>query len=165
MYSSIYDIMRILRADWHFIVAASIIFFSALLVTLWDFIQVQNIKGVGFVSVVGLMLFITGVALRIAAKRTLGKYYTYTLRTGYTHNLITRGMYRVVRHPIYLAMVIYTIGIPLIFSSLCGLLFMLGLIPCILYRIGIEEKMLLEEFGDEYREYMKNTWKLIPFIY
>jgi len=44
-------------------------------------------------------------------------------------------------------------------------LLMLGLIPLMLYRIKIEEKMLIEKFGDEYRQYMEKTKKLIPFIY
>ncbi|MBU7018771.1 MAG: isoprenylcysteine carboxylmethyltransferase family protein [Theionarchaea archaeon] len=157
--------MRILRSDWHFISAASLIFFSSLFVTLWDFTQVQNIPCGGVVSVVGLILFATGVGLRIATKRTLGKSYTYTLKPGHTRILVTHSMYQVVRHPIYLAMILYTIAIPLIFSSLIGLLLMLGLIPCILYRIGIEEKMLLKEFGDQYKEYITTTKKLIPFIY
>jgi len=42
---------------------------------------------------------------------------------------------------------------------------MLGLIPCFLFRIKIEENMLIEKFGDEYREYMKDTKKIIPFIF
>ena len=42
---------------------------------------------------------------------------------------------------------------------------MLGLVPLILYRIRIEEAILMEEFGDEYREYMKRTKKLIPLVF
>lgn len=42
---------------------------------------------------------------------------------------------------------------------------MLGLIPLIFYRIKIEEKMMLEKFGDEYQEYMKKSKKLIPYLY
>jgi len=42
---------------------------------------------------------------------------------------------------------------------------MLGFIPCFLYRIRIEERVLLEEFGNEYREHMKKTKKMIPYVY
>jgi protein-S-isoprenylcysteine O-methyltransferase Ste14 len=42
---------------------------------------------------------------------------------------------------------------------------MLGIVPLFLYRIGIEEKMLIEKFGDEYLQYMKRTRKLTPLIY
>ena len=60
---------------------------------------------------------------------------------------------------------IYTPAIPLVLSSVYGFLVMLGIVPLFLYRIGIEEKMLIEKFGDEYLQYMKRTRKLIPLIY
>ncbi|MFQ5712267.1 MAG: methyltransferase family protein [Candidatus Geothermarchaeales archaeon] len=69
------------------------------------------------------------------------------------------------RHPAYLGSLLLSPGIPLIFSSFYGFLLILWIIPCFLYRIRIEESMLLEKFGDEYREYMKETKKIIPFIY
>jgi protein-S-isoprenylcysteine O-methyltransferase Ste14 len=64
-----------------------------------------------------------------------------------------------------LAALIYTPAIPLVFSSGYGFLVMLGIIPLFIYRIRIEEKMLIEKFGDEYLQYMKRTKKLIPFFY
>lgn len=42
---------------------------------------------------------------------------------------------------------------------------MLGLFPVYLYRTNFEEKMLIQKFGDEYLEYMKDTKKMIPYIY
>lgn len=154
-----------MKTDWYFIIPAAVIFFSSLTITFWDFVQIQETNyRLGFVAV-GLGLFTTSFALRIAAKRTLGRYYTYVLRNGQKTNLVNYGIYKHVRHPIYLAMFIYTSAVPLLFSSLYGFLIMLGLIPCVLYRIEIEEKMLVEEFGDEYRDYMQNSKKLIPYIY
>jgi protein-S-isoprenylcysteine O-methyltransferase Ste14 len=119
----------------------------------------------GIVNAVGLVLFVVGVAIRGVGRITLGKYYSYGLRVLPDHKLIKHGVYRYIRHPISLAAIIYGVGIPLFFSSLYGFLIMLGLIPLILYRTRIEEKMLIEKFGDEYRDYMKKTKKLIPFIY
>jgi protein-S-isoprenylcysteine O-methyltransferase Ste14 len=60
---------------------------------------------------------------------------------------------------LFLAAIIYTVGIPLIFASLYGLLLMLFLILLFLYRLRIEEKMLIERFRDEYREYIKKPRK------
>lgn len=154
------------KADWGFIISATLIFVLALLVTAWDFIQIQKmIYRFSIVNAVGLILFLIGVAIRLVGKRTLGKYYSYGLRTLPNQVLIKHGIYRHVRHPITLAAIVYDIGIPLFFSSLYGFFIMLGLIPLMLYRIKIEERMLLEKFGDEYREYMKKTKKLVPFIY
>ena len=149
-----------------FVIPATLVFALALLVAALDFIYIQ--KGVyrfGIVNAAGLALFLIGVVIRFVGKRTLGKYYSYGLRTLSDHKLVKHGIYKHIRHPISLAAIIYDVGIPLFFSSLYGFLLMLGLIPLMLYRIKIEEKMLIEKFGDEYREYMKKTKKLIPFIY
>ena len=154
------------RSDWFFVISATLVFVFALFVTAWDFIMIQKMFfRFGTVNAVGLILFSIGVVIRLIGKRTLGKYYSYGLRTLPNHKLIKHGIYRYVRHPISLAAIIYSIGIPLFLSSLYGFFIMLGLIPLIPYRIGIEEKMLIEKFGDEYREYVKKTKKLLPFIY
>jgi len=154
------------KADRVFIISATLIFVLALLVTAWDFVQIQKmIYRFDIINAVGLILFLIGVIIRRVGKKTLGKYYAYGLRTLPNQKLIKHGIYKHIRHPISLAAIIYDVGIPLFFSSLYGFFIMLGLIPLLLYRIKIEEKMLLEKFGDEYREYMRKTKKLIPFIY
>jgi len=117
----------------------------------------------GVVNALGLFLFLMGVFMRLVGRRTLGRYYSYGLKA--PEKLIKHGIYKNVRHPIYLAMLLYTAGIPLVFSSLYGFLLTLVFTPLILYRIRIEEKILIEKFGDKYREYMKKTKKLIPYIY
>lgn len=154
------------REDWFFIVPAILIWISSLSITAWDFIKLQEcIFKLSTVSVLGLILFITGLIIRIAAKRTLRQNYSRILNISEDHRLIKHGVYKYIRHPIYLGAMLYTPGIPLLFSSMYGSIIMMALIPFLIYRIGIEEEMLIEEFGDEYREYMDNTKKLIPYIY
>ena len=154
------------RADLYFIIPASFIFFSALLVTLWDFVKIREMTyHLSLVNVVGLSLFSIGVFIRIVARRTLSKYFSSGLKTWQKHELIKHGVYKHIRHPAYLGSLLLSPGIPLIFSSFYGFFLMLGLIPCFLYRIKIEESMLLEKFGNEYLEYMKNSKKLIPYVY
>jgi len=151
------------KEDWYFIVISSLIFFLAIIVSIWDFIFIGKIN-FGIINVLGLILFLIGLTIRLIGKRTLGKYYSYALKTSPDHELIQKGLYRYIRHPIYLAVIIYGLGVPLFFSSLYGFILLLGLIPLILYRI-IEERMLLDEFGEEYKEYMEKSKKLIPFLY
>jgi len=154
------------KADWYFIVPATTVWVLSILVTAWDFLQLQGmVYHFGVVNVVGLALFWAGVSLRAIGKRTLAKSYSYVLRVSQKKALVKHGVYRFVRHPIYLAAILYTTGTPLIFSSVYGFLVILGFIPCILYRIDIEEKMLIQEFGKKYLEYKKNTKKLIPYVY
>lgn len=154
------------KADWYFIIPASIIWLVAMAVTGWDFIVRQNaVYSFGLLNLIGAVAMITGVAIRAIARRALGKHFSYALRMLEHHALVTQGIYAHVRHPAYSGDLLFQLGTPLLFSSGYGFLVMLLLIPCISYRIGIEERMLVETFGDEYREYMRRSKKLIPFIY
>lgn len=158
--------IKTIRSDWYFIIPASLVFFFALFITWWDFVKIQEMTyHMDLINGAGLLLFVVGIVIRRIGKRTLGRYYTYGLRTLQNHELIIHGIFKHVRHPISLAMIMYGIGIPLIFMSFYGFLIMLMLIPLTLYRIEIEEKMLIEKFGDQYREYMTKTNKIIPFIF
>ena len=154
------------EADRVFVIAATLVFFSSLLVAFFDFWLIQGmIFRLNSISLVGFVLFIFGVVLRAIGRVTLGRYYAYGLRMLPDHKLMTHGVYKYVRHPISLAAILYSVGIPLILSSLYGFAVMLLIIPLILYRLQIEERMLIDKFGDEYRQYMQKTKKLIPLIY
>jgi protein-S-isoprenylcysteine O-methyltransferase Ste14 len=157
---------KIEKADWYFILPATIIWVLSLVVTAWDFIMLEGmVYHFGVESGLGVTLFLSGVSLRALGRITLKRSYSYVLGFSHKKELVTRGVYMLVRHPIYLASILYVIGLPLIFSSAYGFVVTLGFIPCILYRIRVEEKMLIQEFGEEYLDYKKRTKKLIPYIY
>lgn len=155
-----------LKSDWRFIALTTAVFVAGMLVAVWDFVALQSAYWtLGLMNGVGLILFAVGVILRQIGKRALGKYYSYGLRTLKDQQLIQSGIYRYVRHPIYLAALIYTPAIPLILLSVYGFLVMLAIFPLFIYRISIEEKMLVEKFGSKYIQYKKRTKKLIPYVY
>ena len=157
---------KTLKSDRIFIILTTLIFVIGLAVAVWDFIQLQKaFWSLGLLNGVGLAVFVGGTLLRQVGKRTLGRSYSYGLRTLEDQKLIQHGVYKYVRHPITLAALIYTPALPLVLSSVYGFLVMLLIIPLFLYRIGIEEKMLIEKFGPEYIQYMERTKRLIPFIY
>lgn len=116
-------------------------------------------------NVAGALIFLIGLAIRLSAVATLNRSYSWTLEIRDEHRLVKNGLYKYVRHPIYLGALLSAIAIPIYATSLLGFLFALAAIPLFNYRIGVEEKMLIEEFGDEYLEYTKATWKLFPYIY
>ncbi len=154
------------KADWYFIVAASLAWVAALAVTVWDFVALQSAAfHFGLLTWIGLVFIVTGLALRMFARKALGKHFSYALRTLDKHELITDGTYAHLRHPAYTGDLLFQFGVPLLFSSLYGFLVMLLLIPCFLYRISIEEKMLVEKFGSEYQNYQHTSKKLFPYIY
>ena len=67
--------------------------------------------------------------------------------------------------PVYTGVLLSALAIPIYTTSLPGLLIALAGIPLFNYRMGNEEKMLIQEYGDQYTEYMKTTPKLIPRIH
>ena len=79
--------------------------------------------------------------------------------------LVTDGPYHYIRHPLYLGEILRNVGIVSIFSSGIGLLLILVGTILLLFRINMEEEMLLKAFGSEYKEYQRTTKKLIPYIY
>ena len=79
------------------------------------------------------------------------------------HRLIQDGPYRRLRHPSYTGMLAIYIGLVLALGTWVGALLALVVMFAAVYRrIQIEEEVLLEAFGDEYRAYMRRTWRIIP---
>lgn len=132
----------------------------------WDLVRRQGSLAITSAhNVVGLTLLGVGLAIMLIAQATLWRFYSSTLVIRDGHRLITHGIYRLARHPIYLGATLGLMGVPVYVSSLYGLLAMSLLVPLFLHRIRMEERMLAEEFGDAHREYCRSARKLIPFIY
>jgi protein-S-isoprenylcysteine O-methyltransferase Ste14 len=127
--------------------------------------QPQNLSLLPVDSILGLAIVVLGFAILFTSHFTLRRFHSSTLVIREDHELITHGIYRLVRHPIYLGAIVVALGLPVCVSSLTGFLIMLALIPILLIRIRIEERLLVEEFGEAYRAYRKQTRTLIPFIY
>lgn len=101
--------------------------------------------------------------------RTLGKNWVHAFepsefRLKENETLVTTGPYRFVRNPIYLGAFTLIIALALVASNWLILLPGIVIIPLVYMQIDGEEKMLLAKFGDEYREYMRRTPRLIPTL-
>lgn len=77
--------------------------------------------------------------------------------------MMTSGAYRLVRHPIYSGMLIAALGTSLVIG-IPGLLILLGFVAMVISRIGVEERLMLQLFGDRYLQYKKRTKMLIPYL-
>lgn len=100
------------------------------------------------------------------AVRTLGRYYTRTLRIVDRHEIVASGVYRVLRHPGYLGVLLIFLGAALAVSSWVGLAFVgLVLPPILAYRAHAEEMMMAEHFGEAYRAYQRTARPLFPLIF
>ena len=156
-----------------FAIPAIIIFFMELIFcadsltgiwgTSWGLVkQPQNLSMFPVLRIVGLALFIIGLTIMIVGQATLRRNYSGTVVIREDHQLVTHGIYRFTRNPIYLGLIMVVTGIPVFAASMYGFLISLLLIPIILNRIRLEEELLTEEFQDAYQKYKETTKKLIP---
>ncbi len=133
---------------------------------IWGLVkQPQNLFMFPVQRIIGLALFIIGLIIMLVGQATLWRNYSSTVVIRVDHQLITHGIYRFTRNPMYLGALMVFTGIPVYAASLYGFLTMLVLIPIFFNRIRLEEKLLTEEFQDAYQKYKETTKKLIPFIY
>ncbi len=127
--------------------------------------QPQSLLSFPVYSIIGLALSIIGFALLLVGQLTLFRNYSSLLVIHKDHQLITHGIYRFTRNPMYLGVLMFFIGMPVFAASLYGFLTSLVLIPIFLNRIRMEERMLAEYFQDSFQKYKKTTKRLMPFIY
>ena len=116
-------------------------------------------------SLLAIIFFAAGIALRLWAVRTLGRYFTVRITIQEGQHVITSGPYRYVRHPSYTALFILVFGaaflIDNIGSAIAIFLFM-GI--ALALRIRYEERELLATFGEEYQQYAAEHARIIPHI-
>lgn len=119
-----------------------------------------------WMQIIGFVLIAGGIAMLCWARFTLKDLYSGRVQVLAGHRLIRSGPYHFIRHPAYTSYIIMCLGIAIGYSSLIGLLSVpLLLVPGLIYRIEIEEKLLSLEFGDQYTAYAKDTRRLIPHIW
>jgi protein-S-isoprenylcysteine O-methyltransferase Ste14 len=95
---------------------------------------------------------------------TLGRAFSKALTIQEEHKVVTDGPYRHIRHPMYTATLLYFFTWFLISGNLLFIIVWLFFLVFIFARMPKEEDMLITQFGDEYREYMKRTGRLLPPI-
>ena len=114
---------------------------------------------------IGVVLYVSGGVLRIWPVFVLGKRFSGLVAIQPGHTLVTDGIYRRIRNPSYLGLLVNAAGWALAFRSGVGLLLVaLTMIPLVA-RIRSEEALLRAQFGAEYDAYCAHTWRLIPGVY
>ncbi len=113
----------------------------------------------------GLALVVVGFALITWTTVGLGRQYSVYITLQQDHKLITSGSYRYIRHPRYLGVMIVALGLALLFRSWIALAALPFLLALLIFRLKDEEKLLREEFGPQWEEYISHSWRLVPFVY
>ena len=113
----------------------------------------------------GVVLIVVGVAFSCWAIATLGRHYDLELEIHRDHEIVQRGPYRVVRHPVYTGLMLHFAGACLATGNL--VLFLgtaLVTFPALYLRARVEERLLREQFGAAYDAYARRVGMLVPLL-
>lgn len=132
-----------------------------------EYMIYPDMKALSLLSLVGLMLVVSGELMRKAAMVTAGSNFTHEVahRKRYKHELVTTGVYGWFRHPSYVGWFYWSIGTQLLLCNpVCIIGYALATWRFFEERIYYEEQMLLAFFGHQYKEYKKKVWTGLPGI-
>ena len=116
--------------------------------------------------VAGVICLVIGLWLFYRSHADLGTNWSITLEVREQHRLITQGVYRRIRHPMYLALALYSIGQALVIPNwVAGPSNVIAFAILCALRVRAEERMMVEEFGDEYAAYSARTKRIIPGVW
>lgn len=113
----------------------------------------------------GLGLVVAGTAFSAWAAITLGRHFDIEVEFHAGHEVVRRGPYAIVRHPVYSGLALHLLGACLATGNLlllAGTLFVA--IPAFSHRASVEERLLRRELGPAYDEYARTVGMLVPFI-
>jgi len=116
-------------------------------------------------AVAGLLVFVAALVLFYATHKALGRNWSVTLAVRAEHSLVTGGVYRFVRHPMYTAFWMWAIAQTLTLQNwVAGPAGIIGFGLLYLLRVGREEALMRETFGTAWDDYAAHTPRVIPFL-
>lgn len=117
------------------------------------------------IRLTGIIIYMIGILVTVLAHHELGKYHSIHVTIQKDHELISKGLYKYIRNPIYLGVILSTLGLGIIFRSIISISLIAVIIGLFIWRIFAEEKVMRLEFKNEWSDYCKKTYRLIPFIF
>ena len=118
------------------------------------------------VRLIGVLVGLSGSALFAWTHLALGKNWSGVLEIAKDHELVTSGPYQFVRHPMYSAFFLMGAGVLLLSANwLVGGLNLVAVTYMYVIRVGDEETMMIDQFGQSYQRYMAETGRLFPTLW
>jgi protein-S-isoprenylcysteine O-methyltransferase Ste14 len=112
---------------------------------------------------IGLAILVSAIAVFWRAHVDLGQNWSPTLQIREGHALVTTGLYRHIRHPMYASQWLWVIAQALLLQNwIAGLGGLILFLPLYLVRVPREEALMVAEFGEAYRTYMQRTGRVVP---
>jgi protein-S-isoprenylcysteine O-methyltransferase Ste14 len=128
-----------------------------------DFANYQLPEWTGWL---GVILFALAIWLLWRSHVDLGRNWTPTLGIRESHQLVTDGVFRYIRHPMYAAHILWAVAAALMLHNwIAGCSFLVVSFAQYFLRVDAEEQMMVEQFGDQYKNYMRRTGRIIPRLY
>ena len=114
----------------------------------------------------GVVVLVAALVLFRVTHKQLGRNWSVTLETRTEHKLITDGVYAWVRHPMYTSFLLSAIAQALLLPNwIAGPAGLAGFAVLFFYRAGREEALMIDAFGDGYRDFMRRTARIVPWVY
>ena len=115
---------------------------------------------------VGVSCMALGLWLFQRSHADLGTNWSITLEVREKHQLVTQGVYRRIRHPMYLSLILYSSGQALVLPNwVAGPSYLVAFVLLFALRVGPEERMMVEQFGQDYTAYRTRTKRLVPGVW
>jgi protein-S-isoprenylcysteine O-methyltransferase Ste14 len=115
---------------------------------------------------IGITLMLAGMAFRFYAISVLGQFFTLDVAVQAGQTVVEVGPYRYIRHPSYTGALITLVGLGLALGNWAGILALLACVgTAFAYRIFVEESALVAALGEPYKQYMRRTRRLVPFLF
>lgn len=114
----------------------------------------------------GTIIFCSALWIFRISHKELGRNWSITLEIRERHELVCAGPYALVRHPMYTSFLLMGLGQVFLLSNwVAGTSGLIGFAVLFLLRVDKEERMMLENFGSQYRAYMEKTKRIVPYLY
>jgi len=114
----------------------------------------------------GLVALVGSLVLFRLTHKQLGRNWSVTLETRQEHKLVTDGLYAWVRHPMYTSFLLSAIAQLLLLPNwVAGPIGIVAFCILFVFRVGREEALMIETFGDGYRAYMRRTARIVPWVF
>lgn len=128
--------------------------------------QAASYEAQPWAIVIGTLCFAGGLWMFRRSHKDLGRNWSISLEIREEHKLVTRGVYSLIRHPMYTAFLLMAVGQAFLISNwVGGLAGLVGFSALFFPRVGKEERLMLDTFGEDYARYMGRTRRLVPWLY
>ena len=114
--------------------------------------------------IAGLAVQLVGLAFAIWARATLGAHWSGTVTIKEGHELVQRGPYAIVRHPIYTGLIVAFLGTAILVGDLRGWLALACAVAAIAIKVPVEERFMARAFPEAWPAYRKRVLAIVPFV-